>query len=211
MTEFSDTTEAGEIAKRIARLEYGPARDAEIARLQAKGHFVLDIFNPRNHLGDGLAPKVAVLKAVLRIDEHGKMARPFPPQSFCNELLWWVVGNRMPARKPCRRLASPPPDGLLTPAEAARKLRISVKTLLTHVAAGEIGYVIIGRGRKRPRRIFTGAALDEFIANKTRKDAPCPSTRTRTAARRISTTTSKCEVIGFTARRNARRGVKPKK
>src|SRR5215471_5768847 len=105
----------------------------------------------------------------------------------------------------------PPPDGLRTPAEAARKLRCSIKTLNAHVAAGDLRYVSIGKGRKRVRRMFTDADLDDFIANQTRKDVPCPSTRTETAARRISTSTSKCEVIGFTARRNARRGVKPKK
>jgi len=104
-----------------------------------------------------------------------------------------------------------PPNSLLTPADAARRLGCSVKTLAGHVASGALRYVIIGHGRKRPRRMFTDADLDDFIANQTRKDSPCPSTRTETAARRISTSTSKCEVIGFTARRNARRGAKPKK
>ena len=105
----------------------------------------------------------------------------------------------------------PLPDGLKTAAEAAAKLGCSIKTLNGHIAAGELRYVIIGRGTKRPRKMLTDADLNEFIANQTRKDVPCPSTRTETVARRISTTTSKCEVIGFTARRNARRGVKPKK
>src|SRR5262249_38699474 len=41
--------------------------------------------------------------------------------------------------------------------------------------------------------------LDVFIEAQTRKDAPCPSTSTETAARRSGTSTSKCEVIGFTA------------
>src|SRR5262252_4531956 len=113
--------------------------------------------------------------------------------------------------EPTRANPPPPPDGLLTPAEAARKLRCSVKTLRAHVAAGDLRYVTIGQGKKRPRIRFTDADLDEFIANRTRKDAPCPSTRTRTVDRLISTTTSKCEVIGFTARRNARRAAKPKK
>src|SRR5215831_7084198 len=59
----------------------------------------------------------------------------------------------------------PPLDGLRTPAEAARKLRCSVKTLRAHVAAGDLRYVIIGKGTKRPRIRFTAADLDEFIAN----------------------------------------------
>src|SRR6516162_7095126 len=106
---------------------------------------------------------------------------------------------------------APPPDGLRTPAEAARKLRCSVKTLFGHVASGALRYVAIGHGTKRPRKRFADADLDAFIESQTRKDVPCPSTRTETAARRISTSTSKCEVIGFTARRNARRDAKPKK
>ena len=113
--------------------------------------------------------------------------------------------------EPTRANPPPPPDGLLTPAEAARKLRCSIKTLNAHVAAGDLCYVIIGKGTKRPRRMYAAADLDAFIANQTRKDVPCPSTSPKTAAHRISTTTSKCEVIGFTARRNARRAAKPKK
>jgi hypothetical protein len=104
-----------------------------------------------------------------------------------------------------------PPDGLLTPAAVARKLGCSEKTLRAHVATGDLRYVSIGKGTKRRRMMFTPADLDEFIANRTRKDLPCPSTRTETVARRISTSTSNCEVIGFTARRNARRAAKPKK
>src|SRR5262249_49686186 len=103
------------------------------------------------------------------------------------------------------------PDGLKTAAEAAAKLGCSIKTLNAHGAGGNLRYVITGHGKKRVRRMFADADLDQFIADQTRKDVPCPSTRTRTAARRISTTTSKCEVIGFTARRNARRAAKPKK
>jgi excisionase family DNA binding protein len=104
-----------------------------------------------------------------------------------------------------------PADGLRTPAEAARKLRCSVKTLRGHVASGALRYIQIGHGTRRPRRRFTDADLDEFVANQTRKDSPCPSTRTETVARRISTSTSKCEDIGFMARRNARRAAKPRK
>jgi len=110
-----------------------------------------------------------------------------------------------------RRLRVRPPDGLRTRTEAADKLGCSVKTLDGYVDAGALNYVAIGHGKKRPRKMFTDADLDEFITNQTRKDVPCPSTRTETVARRTSISTSKCEVIGFTARRNARRGVKPKR
>jgi hypothetical protein len=59
---------------------------------------------------------------------------------------------------------SGPPDGLRTSAEAARKLRCSVRTLTGHVTAGALGYVLIGHGRKRPRRMFTDSDLEQFIA-----------------------------------------------
>jgi hypothetical protein len=110
-----------------------------------------------------------------------------------------------------RPRAMPPPDGLLLSAEAARKLRCSVKTLNGYVTAGALGYVIIGHGRKRPRRMFTQADLDAFIQAQTRKDVPCPSTRTATVARRTSTSTSKCEVIDFTGPRKPPRDAKPRK
>lgn len=113
----------------------------------------------------------------------------------------------IPPRQYKARLA--PPDGLLTPAEAAAKLRCSIKTLKGHIATGAVRYVIIGHGSKRPRKMFTDSDLDEFIAAQTRKDFPCPSTAP--AKRLIGISTSNTEVIGFTARRNARLGVKPKK
>jgi hypothetical protein len=110
-----------------------------------------------------------------------------------------------------RWLRARPPDGLRTKAEAAAKLGCSIKTLDGYVSTGALRYVALGHGKKRQRKMFTDPDLNEFIASQTRKDVPCPSIRTETAARRISTTTSKCEVIGFTARRNARRAAKPKK
>jgi hypothetical protein len=102
-----------------------------------------------------------------------------------------------------------PPDGLLTASEAAVKLRCSVKTLNGHVAAGALKYATIGHGTKRPRKRFTDADLDQFIANQTRKDVPaCPSSAR--SARRTGITTSNGEVIGFTARRNAKLAAKRK-
>jgi hypothetical protein len=90
-----------------------------------------------------------------------------------------------------------PPDGLRTPAEAARKLRCSIKTLNGHISSGALRYVIIGHGKKHVRRMFTDADLDDFVANQTRKDVPCPSTKTR--ARHTGNLISSGEVIAFTA------------
>jgi hypothetical protein len=101
-------------------------------------------------------------------------------------------------------------DALRTPTEAARRLRCSIKTLKSHVKAGELKYVIIGRGIKRPRKMFTDADLDQFIANQSRKDAPaCPSTKTR--ARQTGSLIFGGEVIDFTAPRKPPPGGKPKR
>jgi hypothetical protein len=102
-----------------------------------------------------------------------------------------------------------PPDGLRTKAEAAAKLGCSIKTLNAHVDAGELRYVVIGHGKKRPRMRFADADLDEFIANQTRKDTPCPSTASR--ARHTSTSNSESVVIAFTAAPKPPPGAKPKK
>jgi hypothetical protein len=91
------------------------------------------------------------------------------------------------------------PGGLLTAAQAAAKLGCSIKTLNGHVATGAIGYVVIGHGTKRPRKMFTDADLGAFIAAQTRKDSPCPSTASR--ARHTSTSTFSGTVIDFTAPR----------
>jgi hypothetical protein len=113
-----------------------------------------------------------------------------------------------PRRK--HRPRAPVPDGLRTMREAAAKLACSIKTLKAHVAAGAIGYVVTGHGSKRPRRMFTDADINAFIANQTRKDSPaCPSTATR--ARRSGNSISNAEVIAFTARRNAGPGAKRKR
>src|SRR5215471_7095505 len=110
-----------------------------------------------------------------------------------------------------RKPRQSPPDGLKTAAQAAAKLNCSIKTLNGHVASGALRYVVIGHGTKRLRKMFTDPDLNEFIVNQTRKDVPCPSTRTETAARRTSTSTSKSKVIGFMEARNRRRAVKPKR
>jgi len=99
-----------------------------------------------------------------------------------------------PARKP-RKSRQPSPDGLKTAAQAAARLNCSIKNLNGHIASGALRYVSIGHGRKRPRRMFTDADLNEFIANQTRKVTPCPSIAGR--ARPTGTTISGAEVIDF--------------
>jgi excisionase family DNA binding protein len=99
---------------------------------------------------------------------------------------------------------------LLTPAQAARRLGMSVKTLRAHVRTGDIRYVNVGRGKERERIMFAPHDLEGFIAAHTQTKAPpCPSSSPK--ARRTTTSTSSGEVVAFTARRNGRTGAKRKR
>jgi hypothetical protein len=126
----------------------------------------------------------------------------------CRRIGEALIRERQPKRRR-RQRAARPPDGLLTASEAAAKLRCSIKTLNGHVAARSIKYVIIGHGTKRPRKMFTDADLNQFIANQTREDSPCPSSVPR--ARVTGTSISGTKVIAFTAQPRPPIGAKPKK
>jgi excisionase family DNA binding protein len=117
-----------------------------------------------------------------------------------------------PAPAPLPQAATPPfpTDGLKTPAQAARRLGVSNRTLRGLVTSGEVRYVNVGRGKQRERVMFTDSDLDDFIANRTRQKAQqsCPSTSQR--VRRFTTTISSGEVLAFTARRSERTDAKRK-
>jgi excisionase family DNA binding protein len=97
---------------------------------------------------------------------------------------------------------------LLTLREAAERLRLSTDQLRAFVHDGELRYINLGRGRKRPRMKFTEFDLAEFVTRRTRRDVECQSTSR--SERRTTLTTSRSEVIGFTARLNAERDGKLK-
>jgi hypothetical protein len=86
--------------------------------------------------------------------------------------------------------------------QTARKLGMSTTTLKGHADDGEIRYVNTARGKKHRRIMFTEADIEEFIERRARREVPCQSTNRKN--HRTGNTTSKLEVIGFTARRNAR-------
>jgi len=86
--------------------------------------------------------------------------------------------------------------------QAARKLGITNDQTRGLIQDGELPYINVGRGKKRPRLRFTEADLDELIERRRRKSEPCPSTNRE--SHRIGNTISKSKVIGFTAQRNAR-------
>lgn len=91
-------------------------------------------------------------------------------------------------------------DSLLTPKQAADRLTITVDQLSGLVQDGEITYINVGRGKKRPRRRYTIPDLDDFEERRRRREA-CQFTRPK--SRPSISTISKSEVVGFTARRNA--------
>src|SRR5262245_6788049 len=86
---------------------------------------------------------------------------------------------------------------LKTPEQAAEYLQCSPKQVHAHCKSGELRYVDIGCGCKRPRRRFTDADLIDFAERRARRESSCQSTGTR--SHRTGISTSKCEVYDFTA------------
>jgi excisionase family DNA binding protein len=100
------------------------------------------------------------------------------------------------------------PDALLTAAEAAARLSITVEQLIAHVEDGALRYINVGRGKKRPRYRFSPSDLEEFKATRSTLENACPSS-SRKNQRPTTGTASKSNVVGFTALRNARLGKTP--
>ena len=100
---------------------------------------------------------------------------------------------------------------LRTPKQAAERLQTSVEQLIGFVHDGELRYVNLGRGKKRPRRMFTDDDLDEFIERRKRGEAIGLCLYTNQQNRRTGNLTSSSEVIAFTARPSARPAAKPKR
>jgi excisionase family DNA binding protein len=101
-----------------------------------------------------------------------------------------------------------PDGGLFDLKQAARKLGISEDQTRGLIEDGELQFIDLGRGKKRPRMRFTEADLDDLIERRRRKNTPCLSTRRK--SHHITSTKSKPEAIGFMARRNAQLGKTPK-
>lgn len=92
-------------------------------------------------------------------------------------------------------------ERLHTLAEAAERLRISEHMLRGLVRDGDMRFVNVGRGKIKPRIMFTDRDIDDFIAARQRRLA-CPSTSRK--ARRNIGTNSNVAVIGFAALRAKR-------
>ncbi|WP_370008653.1 helix-turn-helix domain-containing protein [Sinorhizobium fredii] len=85
----------------------------------------------------------------------------------------------------------------MTADEAAARLAVSKKTLMRHVAEGQIGFVNVGTEGRMHRR-FTASHLMAFITNRHTIEVPkCLSIKP--AAVRTTATISKSMAIAFTA------------
>jgi len=90
---------------------------------------------------------------------------------------------------------------LLTPREAAARLRCSYKQLARLRLSGALKYVQVGLTERRPRWRVSEADLEEFIARHTRRDTP-PVTNP-TPRRRRGVAKQETSVSGFAARLSA--------
>ena len=92
-------------------------------------------------------------------------------------------------------------SALFTHRETARRLSMTEEQLSAFVQDGEIAYINVGRGKKRPRRRYTEQDIHEFLERRRRREA-CLSIAI--SDRRTTSSISRSTVIGFTAQRNAR-------
>jgi excisionase family DNA binding protein len=99
-------------------------------------------------------------------------------------------------------------SGLLMIGQAAAYLGITDDQVAAFVQDGELGYINLGRGKKRARYRFTIPDLQDFIERRRRREVLCRSTSPK--GHRTTTSTSRPEVIGFMAARAAQLGKKPK-
>jgi len=135
-----------------------------------------------DYLADALLPAFNEMRAAYGIE-------PAPPRPGPTVTLeqakaaaaeyWALEALRAEHVRQPQTVRARPPDGLHTKAEAAAKLGCSIKTLDGYVKAGALPYLPLGHGKKRPRKRFTDAALNDLITTQTRKDVPCPSTPPR--------------------------------
>jgi excisionase family DNA binding protein len=117
---------------------------------------------------------------------------------------------------PKDRAPLPPPKGnrpanaLLTLQDVAARLQVSKKQVRKLVDDGDLRYINIGRGSKHRQIRFHPDDVEECLQRLAKRNMPsCQSTKTR--AHRSTNIHSQSDVIGFTARLNARRAEKRKR
>ena len=101
-------------------------------------------------------------------------------------------------------------EKLLDPKDAAARLNITEEQVRAFARDGDLKFINMGRGAKRPRYRFSAADIDELIAKRKGLETQCRSTNPQNP-HRISGTTSRSTVVGFTALRAARLAAKRKR
>jgi excisionase family DNA binding protein len=99
---------------------------------------------------------------------------------------------------------------LKTPREAAERLGVSVKTIIGLVDDGALRFVDVGRGKVKRRLKFRDEYLDEFVADRSRKEPPPCRSGYAPNIHPITNSSSKSTVAHFRAQRNAGTGARPK-
>jgi excisionase family DNA binding protein len=100
--------------------------------------------------------------------------------------------------------------GLRTAVEAAEWLGITPEQVSAFVRDGELRYINMGRGAKRPRYRFAEADLNELIEKRKEQGVQCLFSN-RASPRHTGGTTSSSLVVGFTALREAQIAAKLKR
>lgn len=94
-------------------------------------------------------------------------------------------------------------DGLYDMPGAAQRLNTTTDKVRAFVTSGQLKFINIGLGQKRPRYRFSETDLQELISKLTSQEsAPCPSSRLKRASPTPGST-SKSVVVGFMALRAA--------
>jgi hypothetical protein len=124
--------------------------------------YVLDIFNPRNQLCGSLAPKVALLKAVLGINEQGQLTRSPPPQPFFQDLFTYIMCGETWARR-TRKPRGPRKPTLVSVSKNARKAGIDP----ARIEIKPDGSYVVDIGKSEPAASGNPWPLDEFRTKET--------------------------------------------
>jgi|SRR5216683_1011270 len=110
-----------------------------------------------------------------------------------------------------KRRKPKPANGLHDILATAIKLNVTAEKVRAFVRDGDLKYINVGHGSKKPRYRFTDSDINELIEKRKQQETPqCQSLKPR-SPRHTSGTGSKSIVVGFMEARNARLARKPKK
>jgi hypothetical protein len=101
--------------------------------------YVIPLFHPKADLGESLAPKVALLEAILGFDKHtGQFTKPLPSQPFQSRLLTYILFDHVSERR-ARKPPKPRLRTLVERAEAATGKTVTAITTLTDGVKLDLG------------------------------------------------------------------------